>query len=139
MDKFTRNYSIILGIVVLALVAFALYEDPIVSDLNDKLEADADISAYPYAFRVVSVNKGIATMSSPRAFEFPVQRALGILFPQLANKPQDDPDLMQAQDELARIQKRAQAIVESSEEITRVRWQLDKDWLMSHGVPINLN
>lgn len=139
MDKFTRNYSIVLGVVLLALLAYALYEDPIVSDLNEKLAADAEVSAYPYAFRVVRFNKGIATMRTPRSFEFPVQRALGLLFPALANKPQDDPDLMKAQDELARVQKHAMAIVTSVDEVKRVSWELDKDWLMGHGVTISPN
>ncbi|PLY12429.1 MAG: hypothetical protein C0631_16940 [Sedimenticola sp.] len=138
MDRFTRNYSIILGIIVIGILAVALYEDPLVSDLNDLLEQDAEISAYPYTFRVLRAKNGIATMSTPRSVEFPVQRALGILFPHLANRAQDDPDLMRAQDELARVQKHAQALITQSPEITRVNWALDKDWLRQHGVPVGL-
>lgn len=138
MDKFTRNYSIILGSVILLFLACALYEDPEVSDLNDLLEEDKEIAGYPYQFRVLRLNNGIATMSTPRSAAFPVYRALGLLNPHLANRSQDDPDLMKAQDELAGIQKRAQKIVMESASVNRVMWELDKNWLSQHGVQVGL-
>lgn len=138
MDRFTRNYSIVLGSIVLLFIACALYEDPEVSDLNDLLEEDKAIASYPYQFRVLSVSNGIATMSSPRSAAFPVYRVLGLLNPHLANRPQDDPDLMKAQDELANVQKRAQKIVIESVSVNRVIWELDKNWLSQHGVQVGL-
>ncbi len=136
MDRFTRNYSIILGVIVFIVVAWALYEDPLVSDLNDLLEQDAEVTAYPYDFKVLRLQNGTAIMSTPRSSAFPVHRALGILFPNLANRAQDNPGVMQAQQELARIQKRAKTIVMESGKVNNVRWELDKNWLSQHGVQL---
>ena len=83
MDKFTRNYSIVLGVVVVALVAVFMYEDPQVQSLNDRLLRDTRLSTYPYNFRVLRLENGVATMTTPRSAEFPAYRALGLLFPSL--------------------------------------------------------
>ena len=136
MDRFTRNYSIGLAIATILLFTLLLYENPVVSDLNNLLEEDTELSSYPYTFRVLRVNNGYAIMSTPRSSEFPVFRALGIIYPKLANKPQDNPDLMQAQDRLATLQKKAKAIVINDERIKGASWELDKEWLSSHGVQL---
>lgn len=138
MDRFTRNYLIILAVIGFVVLVLALYEDPLVSDLNALLEDDKEVASYPYQFRVLRLKNGIATMSTPRSTAFPVYRALGILYPHLAGRSQDDPDLMKAQQELARIQKRAQAIVMESPSVNSVRWELDKNWLARHGVQTGL-
>jgi hypothetical protein len=134
MDKFTRNYSIFLGVVVLLLLVWALYEDPAVSELNDLLKQDQIVSSYPYRFRVLRMQNGAAVISSPRNSMFPMYKALGIIFPRLANRPQNNPDLMQAQQELASVQKRTKRIVMESGKAKSVRWELDRDWLAGHGV-----
>ncbi len=134
MDKFTRNYSIFLGVITLAILVWALYEDPIVSDLNDLLEQDQVVSSYPYRFHVLRVNNGVAVISSPRDSMFPMFKALGIIFPRLANRPQDNPDLMQAQQQMAEVQKRAKRIVIESGRVERIRWELDREWLANHGI-----
>jgi hypothetical protein len=136
MDRFTRNYSIVLGVIVLVVLVWALYEDPQVSELNDLLEHDTEVAGYPYQFQVIRLQNGIAIMSTPRSSAFPVHRALGILFPHLANRAQDNPDVMEAQQELARIQKRAKAIVMELGKVNSVRWQLDKNWLSQHGIQL---
>lgn len=138
MDRFTRNYSIFLGLLVLVILVAVLYEDPAVSDLNNLLEQDELVAAYPYPFRVTKLINGVATMSTPRSTEFPAQRALGILFPHLANRKQDDPDLMQAQQQLATAQKRAMAIVKEADGVKQVKWALDTAWLSKHGVQVGL-
>jgi len=134
MDKFTRNYSIFLGALTLLLLVWALYEDPIVADLNDLLEQDQVISSYPYRFHVLRVDSGVAILSSPRNSMFPMFKALGIIFPRLANRAQDNPDLMQAQAQLAEVQKRAKRIVIESGKVPRIRWELDREWLTNHGI-----
>lgn len=139
MDRFTRNYAITLGVILVALLAWMLYEDPEVSELNGLLEQDSEVAAYPYRFRVLALNKGIAVVSTPRSSEFPVQRALGLLYPTLANRAQDDPDLMKAQQALAHVQKRVAAIVEGSDKVQRVRWELDHNWLGQHGVQLGMS
>ncbi len=139
MDRFTRNYSIALGIILSVFLLWALYEDPLVGELNGLLEQDSAVAVYPYRFQVLTVHDGVATMGTPRSSDFPVQRALGILFPALANRAQDDPDLMRAQQDLAQVQKRAMAIVLESGKVKRVRWELDRDWLSRHGVQFGLS
>ena len=138
MDRFTRNYSIFLGVVLLAILMAVLYEDPGVSDLNDLLEQDELVAAYPYPFRVTKLKNGVATMSTPRSSEFPMQRALGILFPRLAGRKQNDPELMQAQQEMATAQKRAMAIVKEADVVKQVKWALDTAWLSKHGMQVGL-
>lgn len=139
MDRFTRNYSITLGIILVIFLVWMLYEDPLVVDLNGLLEQDSAVVAYPYRFQVLAVHDGVAEMGTPRSSAFPVQRALGILFPALANRAQDDPDLMRAQQDLAQVQKRAMDIVLGSGKVKRVRWELDRDWLSRHGVQFGLS
>ncbi|AKH20806.1 hypothetical protein [Sedimenticola thiotaurini] len=136
MDRFTRNYAITLGVILVALLAWMFYEDPEVSALNSLLEQDSEVAAYPYRFRVLALNKGVAVVSTPRSSEFPVQRALGLLYPSLANRAQDDPDLMKAQQALAHVQKRVVAILEDSDQVARVRWELDRNWLSQHGAQL---
>lgn len=134
MDRFTRNYSIFLGVVVLLLLVWGLYEDPAVSELNELLDQDKVVSSYPYKFHVLRIENSVAVMSSPRDSMFPMQKALGIIFPHLANRAQDNPDLMQAQQEMARVQKQAKRIVLESGKVKRVRWELDRQWLSSRGI-----
>ena len=85
---------------------------------------------------MLRLQNGVAIMSTPRSSAFPVHRALGILFPNLVNRTQDNLDLMQAQQELAEIQKKAQAIIIESGNVNSVRWELDKDWLRQHGIEL---
>lgn len=134
MDRFTRNYSIFLGILLLGLLFWVFYENPQVRELNGLLERDSEVAAYPYRFRVLRLENGIAVMGTPRSAEFPAFRALGILFPELANRAQDDPELMQAQQTMARIQEHARSIVLDSGKARRVLWELDTNWLTGHGV-----
>ncbi len=134
MDRFTRNYSINLSICVLIMLVWALYEDPQVSDLNHLLEQDTEIFGYPYRFQIIRLQNRVATISTPRSTDFPVYKALGIIYPHLANRTQDNPDIMKAQQKLAQIQKRAKAIVMKSDKAISIRWELDKDWLSQHGI-----
>lgn len=134
MDRFTRNYSIFLGVVVLLLLVWAIYEDPAVFELNELLQQDQVVSSYPYKFRVMRIENGAAVMCSPRNSMFPMHRALGVIFPHLANRAQNSPDLMRAQQRLADVQKLAKRIVIESGMVQRVRWELDRVWLMNHGI-----
>ncbi len=139
MDRFTRNYTFFIAAVVTALFVWTLYEDPEVSKLNALLQADEVLANYPYPFRVLRLENGTATLSSPRSVEFPVYRALAILFPRLAGRSPDDPELMEAQQELARIQQRVHAIVMKAPGVNRVVWELDKNWLTMRGAQITTN
>jgi hypothetical protein len=135
MDRFTRNYLIVLGVIAAVLLGWWLSTlNPRVWELNDILEADAQLAAYPYPFRVVTLEDGVATLGSPRSFEVPVLRFIAIARPDLAGKPQDHPEVMAAQEDLVRHQKRAAALVEAQPDVDRIRWILDRDWYAERGI-----
>ncbi len=134
LDRATRNYALFLLALILGLVFLALYEPPRVAALNERLESDPEISAFPYPFRVVRVEGTTAVMHTPRSPAVPVARVLGILFPEVAGQPSDSPAFQAAQKRLARIQTRARDLVLEAPDIDRVRWELDRDWLLQHGL-----
>ncbi|MCF7983719.1 MAG: hypothetical protein K9L70_04895 [Thiohalocapsa sp.] len=136
MDSFTRNYSIVLALIVLVLLAWwaSSVWQPRVWELNEMLEADPQLSDYPYQFRVVDVEQGTATLSTPRSFKVPAMRFLEIIEPGVAGKAQDDPAMLAAQQDLIDHQKRAQGLVLAQPDVERVDWELDVKWLAAHGV-----
>jgi hypothetical protein len=136
MDSFTRNYSIVLGVIVLALVGWWISSSwqPGVWEINDQLEADPTLADYPYQFRVVALDDGVATISTPRSFDFPAIRFLEVIHPELAGKAQDDPAMIAAQQDLIDHQKRVQGLVLAQPDVQRVDWRLDVKWLADHGV-----
>jgi hypothetical protein len=136
MDKFTRNYSIVLGVVIVVLVAVFMYEDPQIQSLNDRLLKDTRLSTYPYKFRVLRLENGIATMTTPRSPAFPAYRALGLLFPSLDGLPQDDSRLMQGQLDMAQLQEYAKGLVLDAEFVEHVLWELDTQWLDRHDIEV---
>ncbi|WP_462320403.1 hypothetical protein [Halochromatium sp.] len=139
MDKFTRNYSIILGVVVVALFAWWISSvwQPEVWEINKVLDADPELADYPYQFRVKRLNDGVATLSTPRNFQVPAIRFLEVIHPELAGLAQDDPKMIAAQQELIDHQKRSQGIVLAQPGVERVDWELDVQWLADHGVQVN--
>lgn len=137
MDKFSRNYSIVLAIVVGALLFLFTHKNPELAEMNALLDTDSELAAYPYTFRVLRIEDRVAIMTTPRSPEFPAYRALGLLFPDLANLPQEDPRLMQGQLEMAGIQEHAKDIVLNTEHVSQVEWEIDKKWLSGHGVQLD--
>ncbi len=135
LDRGTKIYAGVLLTAVLVLIAIALYEPPIVSDLNDRLEADQQVGSFPYPFRVRRVSNGVAIMSTPRSSAVPVAQVLDKIFPGLGNSDPASPLFQELQEQLASTQKRAKAIVLKNPEIRQVQWELDRDWLMQHGIP----
>lgn len=138
MDRFTRNYAIGLAVVLgaLAVVWILSSWDPGASKLNALLATDAELAAYPYQFRVESLNDGVATLKSPRSFEVPVIHFLAVIEPRLAGKDANHPDVMAAQAALVHQQKRAQEIVERQPEVKAIRWALDREWYAARGLPL---
>ena len=137
MDKFSRNYSIVLAIVVGALLFLFTHKNPELAEMNALLDADSELAAYPYTFRVLRIEDRVAIMTTPRSPEFPAYRALGLLFPDLANLPQEDPRLMQGQLVMAGIQEHARDIVLKTGHVSQVEWEIDKKWLSGHGVQLD--
>jgi hypothetical protein len=134
MDRFTRNYLIVLGTIALIVLVAVFYESPKIGALNDRLASVPELSEYPYTFRVLHFDNGIATVSSPRAHSFNAFRALRIIFPAMAGEPDDSPRLYEAQEELARLQNLAAETVRADPEVNGIAWELDDRWLRSNGI-----
>lgn len=136
MDSFTRNYSVVLGLI--AAGAFVLWLksswQPQAWELNRMLEADPVVAAYPYQFRVQSFEDGVATILTPRSPALPALQFVPILFPHLAGKDQSDPAMIKAQADLVEAQKRAMDLVGAAPGVKAVDWALDRRWLADHGV-----
>jgi len=138
MDNFTRNYTVVLGLIVLGLLGWWAKSawQPQVWDLNDVLESDPVITDYPYQFRVVGFDDGVATLSTPRSFQVPAMRFLQIIHPELNGIDQADPKMIAAQQDLIDHQKRAQGLILSQPGVDSVTWKLDVHWLADHGVQV---
>ncbi len=134
LDRGTKIYAAVLLALVAALVVAVLYQPPEVRKLNSRLEADPLVSAFPYPFRVVRLENGIAVMSTPRSTEVPVAEVLARIFPEVSGASPDSPRFQKAQRRLAQAQKRAKALVVADSKVRGVRWELDRDWLIRHGI-----
>lgn len=136
LDRGTRIYAMILLAAVATLVFLALYESPVVSQLNDKLAAEPRIAEFPYRFRVLRVNNGVAVMNTPRSSAVPVAQVLDKIFPGLGNSAPSSPLFQELQSQLASVQTQARDLVLESPKVKRVQWEVDRDWLTAHGVPL---
>ncbi len=136
MDRFTRNYSIALGLVIIVALGFWIKStwQPRVWEFDDILTSNPMLSSYPYQFRLRSLKNGIATISTPRSFDVPAIRFLEIIHPKLAGKSQDDPAMIAAQQDLIDHQKLAMGLMLAQPGVTSVDWELDTQWLADHGV-----
>jgi hypothetical protein len=134
LDRGTRIYAGFLLAVVVGLVALALYQPAKVRELNQRLANDPLVSGFPYPFHVLRVENGVAVMSTPRSSLVPVAEVLGRLFPEVANASPDSPQFQEHQSQLAKVQKHAKALVLQDPDIHDVRWELDRDWLLQHGI-----
>lgn len=129
-------------IVILALGAiywFGLRTDPKVAVLNQAIQEKSSpaLRDYPYPFRVLRLEGAVAVMATPRSAAMPVYRMIGALYPSLAGKLPDNPDFVAAEKELAKVQSEAKDIVLEQPGITEVKWELDENWLISHGISLN--
>ncbi len=138
MDRFTRIYSIGLGLIlVVALVYWGGSAwKPEVWELDEILTSDPKLAAYPYQFRVVAFADGVAILSTPRSSQIPAYRFLGIIHPNLANKADNDPAMIAAQQDLIDHQQRAMGLILGHPKVESVDWRLDTAWLASRGIMV---
>lgn len=138
MDRFTRNYSILIGILVIGALAFWINSawKPDAWNLDSVLESDPKITSYPYRFRVVSLENGVATLSTPRSFDVPAYRFLAIIHPNLKDKADNDPQMIAAQQDLIDHQKHAQGLILAQPQVQSVQWELDTQWLAARGISV---
>ena len=137
MDQGTKIYGIVLGTFCIVLAVIFLYESPKVQDLNNRLESIKEINEFPYQFKVLRVNNGIATMNSPISTELPCGKVIAIIFPSLKGKSLLSPEYQNAQKLLAKVQMLASKNVKSDPDISRIVWELDRSWLIQNGVSLN--
>lgn len=107
-------------------------------ELNQVLEATASepLKAYPYPFRVLRVEQGMAVMGTPRNFDVPAFRVIAVLYPEINVKDPNNPAFVEAQQTLAARQTEARLIVSAQPGIKGVKWELDKTWLGAHGIEL---
>ncbi|PWB57032.1 MAG: glutamate-ammonia-ligase adenylyltransferase [Nitrosomonadales bacterium] len=122
-----------------AIYWFGLRADPKVAMLNQAIETKGSpaLHDYPYTFRVLRLEGTMAVMATPRSPVVPVYRMIGALYPALAGKAPDNPDFVAAEKELAKVQSEAKQIVLEQPGVTEVKWELDQNWLISHGIALN--
>ncbi len=132
--------KILLVVIGLGLIYwFGLRTDPAVQVLNQAIQGRGSqtLQNYPYAFRVLRLENGVAIMATPRSPEVPVYRMIAAIYPNLAGKAPNDPDFVAAQKVLAEVQSEARQIVLDQPGISGVKWELDRNWLIAHGISLN--
>ena len=135
LDPFTRRY--LYGLAVLALAGGIWWLSTLdfrVGELNELLAADPQLAAYPYTFRVLSLDDGVARMSSPRSAQMSAVRGLRVMCSALAEVSVDSEQMTVAQKELGRLQFHAADLVSAQADVRQVVWELDTPWLASHGI-----
>lgn len=136
-EKVNKWYWAILALIlIVGLDWYVRAPDSRSRRLTDSIESQAStqLKTYPYKFRVIRVNGGIAIMSTPRNFEVPAFKVLGVLYPDINTRNQNDPTFIAAEKLLAEVQSEARAIVLTQPGIKDVRWELDRDWLATHYI-----
>lgn len=128
-------------IVLAFLVALDWYirrPDPQTRELNQVLQtkASAKLREYPYQFHVLRVEGDTAIMSTPRNFDVPAFRMLGVLYPDINVKDHNNPAFIAVERLLGQVQDEAKDIVLAQPGIKQVRWELDKTWLHRKGIEV---
>jgi len=107
-----------------------------VSELNELLTKDDQLSQYPYEFKVISVKGKTVEIASPKTAQVPSVQFLKVVFPELVGKSAVNPAVLKAQIELAKLQGRAKKLVILEPDIDQVNWIIDKAWYAKHGITL---
>ncbi|MCL2635653.1 MAG: hypothetical protein FWD50_03360, partial [Betaproteobacteria bacterium] len=91
---------------------------------------------YPYQFQVLRVEGDAAVMSTPRNFDVPAFRMLGVLYPHINVKDNNNPEFIAVERLLGQVQDEAKDIVLAQPGIESVRWELDRNWLRRQGIAL---
>lgn len=129
-----KIYTAALLLLVGAILFNWLWVPGNVRTLNQQLAGDAYLAAYPYQFRVLSIEGSTATVSTPRSALVPVPLMIHAVAPQLGNFSLSDEAYLTAQQELADHQSHAAQVILADDAIQRIDWQLDRAWLKANGV-----
>ena len=99
-------------------------------------QASAKLKNYPYKFWVMQVNGQTVVMSTPRNVQVPAMKMLGVLYPSIDTRNPNDPAFIAAEQLLGEVQAEARTIMLTQPGIRDVRWELDRDWLVGHGIEV---
>jgi hypothetical protein len=130
---------IVIVLVALGVLDWAIQRpDPRTRELNDILQREASprLKDYPYQFRVLRVEGSTAVMTTPRNFESPAFRMLGMLYPDINVKDANNPAFIAVEHLLGQVQDEAKDIVLAQPGIDEIRWELDKRWLHAKGIEV---
>lgn len=123
-----KQFAIVM-LVSAGFVLWILYGSFEILRLNHKLRQDPILEQYPYSFRVIKQDDGVAVIGALHTNYQSLHDALRLMFPGLMNVPDDSWAMRQAEKEYARMQARAQQLVREWGGFRRIRWQLDENWL----------
>ncbi len=137
MDKGTKIYAGTLAALCLLLIFAFMYEAPKVRQLNSQLKSIKEVSEFPYPFKVLSIEKGVATINSPIATELSCNKVVGVLFPSVKGQSMLSPEYQKASDMLAEVQTQIEISVKSDPQVHIIHWQLDRSWLTQKGIVFN--
>lgn len=98
--------------------------------------ASPELKKYPYKFWVMRVEGDTAVVSTPRNFDVPAAKMLAVLYPNVNTKDANDPAFIAVEQELGRVQSEVRGIVLKQPGIKDMRWELDRDWLVSHYIEV---
>jgi hypothetical protein len=76
-------------------------------------------------------------MTTPRSPQVPVYRMIRAIDPTVNPRNPSDPEFVAASKALANVQTEARQIVLSQPGVTQVKWELDKNWLLDHGIAVD--
>lgn len=132
------HWLLIVLVLLVALDWVIRRPDPRTRELNQIIETQASkqLRDYPYQFKVLRVEGKRAVMSTPRNFDVPAFRMLGVLYPDINVKNANDPSFIAAEHLLGRVQDEAKGIVLAQPGIEQVDWELDKQWLHRWGIEV---
>lgn len=136
MDRGTKIYGLILLSVCIGLIIIFFYQTPEVRKLNQKLDSNTRIHNFPYHFKVLHINNGIAVINSPISTEVSCGKVIGLIFPQVKSLSMLSEDYQQAREQLASVQTLIEKTVLAEPDIRQVQWELDRGWLIQNGVNI---
>lgn len=134
-----RSTAILVLALVLAALVYWLQRDPQVDALNAAIARHGSpaLRDYPYQFRVLRLENGVATMTTPRSPQVPVYRMIRAIDPNVNPRDPNDPDFVAAEKALAGVQEEARRIVLAQPEVKSVKWELDRNWLIDHGIAVD--
>ena len=134
----TRYWVVLVLAFLVALDWYIRAPDARSRELTAAIEQQASpkLKAYPYRFRVMKVENGTASLSTPRNYEVPAMKFLAVLYPEINTKNPNDPAFIAAETLLGEVQSEARAIVLAQPGIHDVRWELDRDWLREHQIEV---